>query len=328
MTSVAETSRQQSFARYAWIVLAFNLFVIVWGGFVSASGSGDGCGTDWPYCSNLASAEIESATLVEFFHRATSGLALLAVLVLLVLSRRRFPKGHSVRKAAAWSMFFMVTESLLGAGLVIFAWVDTNESLARAFVQPLHMVNTFLLSGAVALTAWWASGYPGLSLRANRGRAVKLGLFLGGVMLLSAFGSIASLASTLFPSDTFIAGVQQDFAEDVHYLIRLRVLHPLLATLVGLYFVYLYNNLRSMPLSTVMRRLLPLVLVLFWVQYVIGAANAVLLAPIWLQMTHLLMTHLFWILAVLLAAGLLVTPVSSATGRLAREPVALKPQIE
>ena len=109
------TSKQRNFAATRGAVLIFNLFVIIWGGFVSASGSGDGCGTDWPYCGNLAATEIETSTLVEFFHRGTSGLALLSVILMLILALRRYPKGHRVRKGAVWAMFFMVTESLLSA---------------------------------------------------------------------------------------------------------------------------------------------------------------------------------------------------------------------
>jgi heme A synthase len=302
-------SKQHNFARYAWAVLVFNLFVIVWGGFVSASGSGDGCGTDWPYCGNLAATEIDTSTLVEFFHRGTSGLALLSVVALLILALRRYPKGHRVRKAAGWAMFFMVTESLLGAGLVIFQWVDTNESLARAFVQPLHLINTFLLTASIALTAWWASGYPAAKWRANRALTTKMLLFLLGLMILSVFGAIASLASTLFPSDTFIEGVQKDFTQNVHYLIRLRIWHPVFATAIGLFLIYLYGDVNDTAPSPQVRRLSRWVLTLFWLQYLFGAFNAFLLAPIWLQLTHLLVTHVMWVLAVLWTAAALAAPV-------------------
>ena len=86
-----------SYAWAAWAALAFTLFVVLWGGFVSASGAGDGCGDDWPLCGELLSPSAGATpadtadTLVEFTHRATSGLALLAVGGLAVWSRRRFP---------------------------------------------------------------------------------------------------------------------------------------------------------------------------------------------------------------------------------------------
>ena len=155
-------SSRVSYTAAAWAALVFTLFVVLWGGFVSASGAGDGCGDDWPLCGELlspsagATAADAADTLVEFTHRATSGLALLAVAGLAVWSRRRFPPGHRARYWAALSLAFMVVESLIGAALVIFQWVDMNVSLARALVQPVHLANTYFLMGALACAAWWS----------------------------------------------------------------------------------------------------------------------------------------------------------------------------
>ena len=49
-------------------------------------------------------------------------------------------------------------EALVGAGLVIFEWVAHDTSLARPFVVAIHLINTFLLLGAITFTGWWASG--------------------------------------------------------------------------------------------------------------------------------------------------------------------------
>ena len=42
--------RLNRFAKLAWAVVAVNLLVIVWGAYVRASFSGDGCGDHWPLC--------------------------------------------------------------------------------------------------------------------------------------------------------------------------------------------------------------------------------------------------------------------------------------
>ena len=47
---LASTASRKNFARFAWIVLAYNLAVILWGAYVRASFSGDGCGAHWPTC--------------------------------------------------------------------------------------------------------------------------------------------------------------------------------------------------------------------------------------------------------------------------------------
>src|SRR5512138_1330366 len=111
----------KSFARFAWCVLGYHLAVIAWGGLVRATGSGAGCGQHWPTCNGQVVPRSAAAeTLVEYTHRATSGVALLLVVVLFAWARRAFPRGHPARRAAAFSMVFILTEALLGAGLVFF----------------------------------------------------------------------------------------------------------------------------------------------------------------------------------------------------------------
>ncbi|HEX5691237.1 MAG TPA: COX15/CtaA family protein, partial [Roseiflexaceae bacterium] len=109
------------FRRYAWGVLGYNLLVIVWGAYVRASGSGAGCGSHWPLCNGTVlprAPQIE--TIVELAHRLTSGLALIAVLGLVVWAVRLWPGSHRVRRGAFASLFFIILEALIGAGLVLF----------------------------------------------------------------------------------------------------------------------------------------------------------------------------------------------------------------
>jgi heme A synthase len=109
------------FAKYAWGVLAYNLVVILFGAYVRASSSGAGCGNHWPLCNGeIIPRSPRIATLIEFTHRTTSGIGFLLVIGLLIFAWRAYPKGHHVRKGAAFSMFFMITEALVGAGLVLF----------------------------------------------------------------------------------------------------------------------------------------------------------------------------------------------------------------
>src|SRR5512145_30340 len=104
--------------RFAWLVLGWNLVVILWGAFVRATGSGAGCGAHWPLCNGQVvprSPALE--TMIEFTHRATSGVALLLVFALALWVFRDRPKGHPARRAAAASVFFILTEAAVGAGL-------------------------------------------------------------------------------------------------------------------------------------------------------------------------------------------------------------------
>ena len=92
----AAPSRAANFTRYAWAVLAANLLVILWGAYVRASGSGAGCGSHWPLCNGeVVPHSPRIQTVIEFTHRAMSGVALLAVVALGGWSVLLFPAEPS-----------------------------------------------------------------------------------------------------------------------------------------------------------------------------------------------------------------------------------------
>ena len=288
--------------RFAWGVLAYNIAVVLWGSVVRATGSGAGCGNHWPLCNGEVVPRAPAlATVIEFSHRLTSGLALLLVVALLVAAFRARPARHPARRAAAWSLAFMVGEAAVGAGLVLFELVAGNRSLARGLFMATHLVNTFLLLAALTLTAHYAGGAPRARI-AGRGRAASvLGLALVAVLFVSASGAIAALGDTLFPSQSLAEALQADVSPAAHVLIRLRVLHPFLALATAAYLV---------SLSLLLRRKNPLPLarglaILALAQMALGGLNVLLLAPVAMQVAHLLLADLVWIALVLFAARVL-----------------------
>ncbi len=299
---------QNRFAWFAWGVLGYNLLVILWGAFVRATGSGAGCGAHWPLCNGQViprAPEVE--TLIELTHRATSGVALLLVAGMLVWAFRAYPKGATVRRGAAWSMVFIITEALVGAGLVLFGWVGADQSAYRAISIAVHLVNTFLLLAALALTAWWASGGAPLRLRGAGAAGWALGAALLGLLLLGATGAITALGDTLFPAGSLIEGMQQDLSPTAHFLIRLRVVHPILAMVLGLYVVALAWRLTRQA-GRATERLAWTLTGIYLAQLLVGGVNLGLLAPVPLQLIHLLLADLTWIALVLLAAAALADP--------------------
>ncbi len=299
------------FAGYAWGVLVYNLLVILWGAYVRATGSGAGCGNHWPLCNGeVVPRPQQIETVIEFSHRLSSGLALLVVIALFIWAFRAYPKGHPVRLGSSLSLFFIITEALVGAGLVLFELVADNTSLARAIVMALHLVNTFLLLGALTLTAWWGSGGWPLRLRGQGTVTWLLGIGLVGMLILGASGGVTALGDTLYPATSLAEGLQQKFSPTANILVRLRLFHPLIAVIVGVYLVLaatICDARRPVPLT---KRLTRLLTALYLVQLVAGAVNVVLLAPIWLQLLHLLLSDLIWITLVLLVSSVLAEPVT------------------
>jgi cytochrome c oxidase assembly protein subunit 15 len=295
-------------ARFAWIVVAWNLVVILWGAFVRATGSGAGCGQHWPLCNGVALPRDPTvATLIEFTHRATSGLALLALLALVVAVWRSRPAGHPARSAAGWSMLFMLTEAGVGAGLVLFELVADNRSMARALFMAVHLANTFLLLGAMTLTARWLEDRPGgLSIAGRGGRAALLGALTVGLLVVGVSGAVAALGDTLFPAASLSEALAQDLSPTSHALLRLRVIHPTLATIVALALIVIAPRL---PIdgdpSTARVGPGARVALLAGAQAALGAVNVLLLAPVWLQIVHLLVADLLWIALLLLGAAVL-----------------------
>jgi heme A synthase len=279
-------------------VLAWNLFVVLWGAYVRASGSGAGCGSHWPLCNGeVVPRAPRLETIIEFTHRMTSAVSLLATGWLAVWSVRRFPRDHRVRRYALLSVVFLFAEALLGAGLVLFEFVASNASAGRAFYLSLHLVNTQFLVAALALTAWHSRDVaPPNGVR----RSSRLIATLPAALVVSVTGAVTALGDTLFPAASLAEGMRQDIATASSFLLRLRVLHPALAILAAGYFVYVAMSvLRSKPRPLAAQIALA-VIMLAAGQLGAGAINLTLLAPVWMQLVHLLLADLLWLSLVLL----------------------------
>jgi heme a synthase len=312
-----------AFRRFAWSVLGWNLVVVAWGAFVRATGSGAGCGRHWPMCNGEVvprAAAVETA--IEFTHRATSGIALLLVVALVVAAVRTFPRGHPARGAAWAALGLMIVEALVGAGLVLFGWVAQDASAARGWVVAIHLTNTFLLLGALSLSAALADRPAGFTLRGKGPLGAVFALALGAVAVAGATGAIAALGDTLFPSVSFAQGLRDELAAGAHVLLRLRVLHPFAAVGSAILLVTCVRvALRAGPTART-RRLALALAALVGVELVAGALNVALLAPVWLQLTHLLLADAVWIVLVLLGAETLARTERSEPARM---PAALSP---
>ena len=287
------------FSRYAVFALLYNVFVVLLGAVVRATESGAGCGANWPTCRGaVIPSDGTVETAIEFAHRATSGIALIVVAVLVVWAVKTRPRGDAARMMAVVSGVLIFNEALLGAALVLFEWVADDESIGRVLSTVAHLGNTFLLLGSLALTAWFADGrasprrpFAAIPLRAARIGAIAL-------LIVGAAGAITALGDTLFPPTSVGAGLLDDLGGT--FIVRLRWIHPILAVVTA---AYIWWFARAKDPDGVPGRWLQGAV---YTQVIVGVVNIALLAPIWMQVVHLLIADVVWISFVLVATQSLV----------------------
>ncbi len=283
------------FTKLAWGSLFYNMLVILWGAFVRATGSGAGCGSHWPFCNGEVIPQApQIETIIEFIHRVSSGLVIVPALVLFVWAWQKTPKKSFLRRSTAGIVFFTLTEALVGAGLVLFHLTGTDDSITRAVVIVIHLLNTFLLLVCLALTAWWATYGEPVGWHWKGLSSTLLLIVVSAMVFVGASGAITALGDTLFPATSLAQGLQQDASSSAHFLIRLRVYHPLMAFLLAIFGGLVFRWLRSKETNPLTRRLISGVMVLFGLQLFLGGFNVILLAPTWMQLVHLFVTDLIW----------------------------------
>ncbi len=307
----------QALRRFAWGVLTYFIAVILWGGLVRATGSGAGCGDHWPLCNGTVmqhSARID--TMIEFTHRITSGLSFFSVVALLWWTFARTVSGHLARVAAVAAVAFTMIEAALGAFLVKLGLTAQSQSPLRAPYLALHLTNTLLLLGALTMTAHLLSRRSGylrgqIHIKAPFGAIAAIIV----VLIVGVTGSLAALGDTLFPASSLGEALTQDFSATSGWLVRWRWTHPTVAVAASIFLVWLLVRAAKRSTYWDNRGLSALVLILLAVQYGLGILDVAFLAPVWLQIAHLLGADLLWAALVVLVARLTLEPVEQLSQR-------------
>lgn len=313
-SAIAATRTKQlpspALRRFAWAVLVYFIAVILWGALVRASGSGAGCGDHWPLCNGTViqhSPRLD--TIIEFTHRVTSGISFFAVVGLLAWVLRATPRGHLARAAAWASVAFTLIEAILGALLVKLGLTAQSTSPLRAPYLALHLTNTLLLLAALTLTAHFLCRKVGF-MRNSVQLVVpfRSSIALIVVLAVGVTGSLAALGDTLFPATSLGQAFAQDLSSSSAWLLRWRWTHPTVAFLACIFLIWLLVRAAKRSAHWDNRSLSALVLILLATQYLLGVLDVVLLAPVWLQIVHLLGADALWSALVVLTARLAIAP--------------------
>jgi heme a synthase len=301
--------------RFAWAVLAYFVAVILWGTLVRATGSGAGCGEHWPLCNGtVMQYSPRMDTMIEFTHRLTSGISFFSVVALLVWTYRKTERGHLARTAVVASVAFTLIEAILGAFLVKLGLTAQSQSPLRAPYLALHLTNTLLLLAALTLAAHMLSRSKGFMRKSVRfvapaGAVAAVAL----VLVVGVTGSLAALGDTLFPVTSLGQALAQDFSASSGWLVRWRWTHPTIAFVSSVFLIWLLVRSARQPKVGNQqwdnRGLSAVVLLLLAAQYVLGVLDVFLLAPVWLQVAHLLGADVLWAALVVLTARLTIRPV-------------------
>jgi cytochrome c oxidase assembly protein subunit 15 len=313
-TAASATARRlpsPALCRFSWGVLVYFVAVILWGAVTRATGAGNGCGNHWPLCNGTVMQHAPSVdTLIEFTHRITSGISLISVVGLLVWTFRATVRGHLARAMAVASVAFTLVEAILGALLVKLGLTAQSHSPLRAPYLALHFANTLLLIAALALTAHLLSrrqGYLRGTIRLVSPVGTALGLLL--ILAVGVSGSLAALGDTLFPATSLREALRQDFSVTSGWLLRWRWTHPTIALLACVFVIWILVRAGQQSTHWNNRGLAAAVLALLAAQYGLGVLDVVLLAPLWLQVLHLLGADALWSALIVLAARLTLEPV-------------------
>jgi len=197
---------------------------------------------------------------------------------------------------------FILLEGWLGEQLVMRKLVAYSHDPARIPWHSGHLISTFCLVASFALTAWWST--EPRSVWRNQGPI--LGLLVAGwasTLALSVSGAISALGDTIYPPSSHLEVMRQAVLPTASFVMRNRPEHPYIAVVVAMLLCLVAGITAHLRPSPHTRRFALGVWFLLSAQMLAGLINIGLLAPIWMQLIHLLLADLLWIDLVLLGAA-------------------------
>ena len=271
----------------AFTGLVLCVISILAGAVVRGTGSGDGCGASWPTCNgNIVPSSLDSSAIIEYTHRVFSGLLLLVTFLLFIYCKK-YSSNRLLQRCSGALLFFVVLEAIIGMVIVLQELVAYNTSLTRLIAVPIHLVNTFsLLALYIVLYSVLRNNIQQIKFIHNKRFLCSCLIFL----IVAGLGSITALADLLYPSESFIEGVQMDFSETSQLLTRLRILHPIGASILLLWMFSESNRLfikEGILFAKNLNRLSVIV-------SLVGVLNVFFNINIFLSILHLLFADALW----------------------------------
>jgi protoheme IX farnesyltransferase len=287
--------------RLAWTGAALAFGLIVLGGIVRITGSGMGCGDDWPRCNGEWFPPLDLPTLIESSHRWVAALVSLVVVGITAVAWRSHRGDRRVRNPATLALLLLVAQVLLGAVTVKLA--------LPPWVVILHFANAMVLLAVLIVTGLRASETDEANAARNAPQQRPLRHTADGLVWVTAglgfvvilFGAqvanfdagLLCLGFPLCNGSALPPPTPLAFLPWAHRLLAFLFLGLVLALAIRL-------RRRSDEPGQPLRRWTTVVLVITVAQVALGAAMVMQLLPSWFRAAHLLVGTALWAALVVL----------------------------
>ncbi len=128
----------------AWMSSIGMFLVLLAGALVTNTGSGRGCGDDWPLCNGKFIPAFTLETAIEYSHRVVTGLVGIIVVATFVMTVMVYRRFREPLWFAGLTLFFTIVQALMGAAAVV--WYQSPPVMALHFgISLLAVASTVLL---------------------------------------------------------------------------------------------------------------------------------------------------------------------------------------
>jgi heme A synthase len=306
------------FRRLAVWTAVITYLLIIWGGIVRVTGSGNGCGTSdqWPLCHGSLLPAWQLNTLIEFTHRWLASICTILVIILTVATWvwHRHQRKILVGTSVAAGLF--VIQIALGA-----ITVETN---LPGGVVMLHLANALLLFAVliyvavVATTVGTARQSPGLGAAANESLKVPVVIAVVATYVVALSGAFLVATNSTGGCSSWPlcgSGFSLPTTQSATINIAHRVIAGVVVLMLGGLMAMIRRRRRGDRLVSIAVMVVNVLLVL---QVAAGALDAILNLPAGLSALHIALASLLWgavVAAALLALQVVgeTSPVQAAT---------------
>ncbi|MBW3588655.1 MAG: heme o synthase [Actinobacteria bacterium] len=281
----------KSFQRLAIITTAAVIIQTSLGSFVRVSGSGLGCGTDWPKCRGRWIPPLETTAIIEYTHRMVATLLGFLVLAVVIFAWLKFRSIKWVFWPSLLALAFVGIQGWLGRQVV-------DNELAGGLVA-LHFFNAMMIIGLLTTTVV-GSYYPGrgrwtrFAKEATAAAVTVMFVWMAGAWVAQGgaalvFGDWPLMGGALIPELT-------GRAEIIHFL------HRVMAVVTGLAVgIVAFRAQELEPDARALRRFAHGALGLWVLQVAIGGITVLTRAAPAAVVAHVFVGSLLWASIVALA---------------------------